>query len=255
MSDDHRADRLDELFRLARLGEPGRVCGMDGGLVEIPLRRSLRRFARAVDVEVSVQETLARMCDVAHDSSPGLEGERRLAQSRISGWRGMWLCKETRRSAIDLFVDLGKLEICGRRSIPNPAIPPWPGRSMTASNACLLSPLSVLAARLEGDCLPDRVLAEGLRMRLNTFLQNIVRARKSLEKCLEGRGVRLRETPLSLPTSRKTCSSTRGGFGLPGKRNSRGRVRPSPALAGSAAGRPRSAVRKTVQLRQGLSFE
>jgi len=37
------------------------------------------------------------------------------------------------------------------------------------------------------------VLAERLRMRLNTFLQNIVRARRSMEKCLEGRGVRLEE--------------------------------------------------------------
>ncbi|NWG12555.1 MAG: VWA domain-containing protein, partial [Acidobacteria bacterium] len=54
-------------------------------------------------------------------------------------------------------------------------------------------PRLALAARLDSDGLPDRELAERLRMRLNTFLQNIVRARRGMERCLEGRGVRLKE--------------------------------------------------------------
>jgi DNA-directed RNA polymerase specialized sigma24 family protein len=55
-------------------------------------------------------------------------------------------------------------------------------------------PRAALAARLEsggGD--PDRALAETLGMRLNTFLQNVTRARRLLTECLERRGIRLEE--------------------------------------------------------------
>ena len=38
---------------------------------------------------------------------------------------------------------------------------------------------------------PDETLAAGLRMRRNTFLQNITRARKLLAACLERHGVDL----------------------------------------------------------------
>ena len=48
-----------------------------------------------------------------------------------------------------------------------------------------------MLARLKG--LDDRTLAAELDMRVNTFLQNIVRARRLLRKCLEGKGVRLEE--------------------------------------------------------------
>ena len=62
MTDEDRADRLDELFLLARSGEPDAFAEWMG-MVEIPLRRRLRRFARAVDVEahvvVAAQDCLA----------------------------------------------------------------------------------------------------------------------------------------------------------------------------------------------------
>lgn len=192
MTDEDRADRLDELFLLARSGEPDAFAEWMG-MVEIPLRRSLRRFARAVDVEVVVQETLARMWLVASDPQRVLEGRDASLKFAFRVARNVAL-EETRRWRLDRFVDLGKLE-----DLPEGSIDPEPGDPALARAIadCFRrlpgKPRSALAARLEGDCLPDRVLAEGLRMRLNTFLQNIVRARKSLEKCLEGRGVRLRE--------------------------------------------------------------
>jgi DNA-directed RNA polymerase specialized sigma24 family protein len=36
---------------------------------------------------------------------------------------------------------------------------------------------------------PDRALAEQARMRLNTFLQNVSRARRQIARCLERKGV------------------------------------------------------------------
>jgi len=39
---------------------------------------------------------------------------------------------------------------------------------------------------------PDAGLAASVRMPVNTFFQNIVRARRALRKCLEGRGVSMK---------------------------------------------------------------
>jgi RNA polymerase sigma-70 factor (ECF subfamily) len=54
-------------------------------------------------------------------------------------------------------------------------------------------PKAAIGARVQDGHLPDRSLAEGLRMKLNTFLQNIVRARKLIAECLERHGIRLEE--------------------------------------------------------------
>jgi RNA polymerase sigma-70 factor (ECF subfamily) len=51
-------------------------------------------------------------------------------------------------------------------------------------------PAAALAARLE-EILPDRELATRLGMQLNTFLQNVGRARKLLAECLQKQGVAL----------------------------------------------------------------
>ena len=66
MTDEHRANPLEDAFQLARSGNPEAFAECMG-MAEIPLRRSLRRFARAVDVEVVVQETLLRMWLLAND--------------------------------------------------------------------------------------------------------------------------------------------------------------------------------------------
>ena len=140
MTDEDRADRLDESFLLARSGEPDAFAEWMG-MVEIPLRRSLRRFARAVDVEVVVQETFVRMWLVANDPQRILEGRDASLKFAFRVARNVAL-EEIRRCRLDRFVDLGHAgRPAGRQlSIPNPAIPPWPGRLLTASDACLLSP-------------------------------------------------------------------------------------------------------------------
>ncbi len=53
-------------------------------------------------------------------------------------------------------------------------------------------PARALAARLSAaGGASDEVLAEHLSMRVNTFLQNVTRARGLLAKCLEALGIHL----------------------------------------------------------------
>jgi DNA-directed RNA polymerase specialized sigma24 family protein len=51
-------------------------------------------------------------------------------------------------------------------------------------------PKTALNARFQDGHMLDRDLAQRARMKLNTFLRNIVRARKLMAECLERRGVR-----------------------------------------------------------------
>jgi DNA-directed RNA polymerase specialized sigma24 family protein len=192
MTEDGRADRLDSLFLLARSGEPDAFAEWMG-MVEIPIRRSLRRFVRAVDIETAVQETLARMWLVASDPERVLEGRNASLKFAFRVARNVAL-EEIRRYRHDRFVDLDELQDLPEGSLdPHPCDPALARAIAECLESLPDQPRKALTARLDNDCLPDRALAEHLRMKLNTFLQNIVRARRSLEKCLEGRGVRLEE--------------------------------------------------------------
>jgi hypothetical protein len=65
-----------------------------------------------------------------------------------------------------------RIEECSRR------LPRQPGRALTSRLA-------------SGGIQSDEVLAKELRMRRNTFLQNITRARKLVAECLERHGIDL----------------------------------------------------------------
>jgi RNA polymerase sigma-70 factor (ECF subfamily) len=54
-------------------------------------------------------------------------------------------------------------------------------------------PALALRQRLDHPGEPDLALAEAVKMKLNTFLQNFTRARKLLAECLERHGVHLAE--------------------------------------------------------------
>jgi DNA-directed RNA polymerase specialized sigma24 family protein len=192
VSDDHRAGRLDELFALARPGGAEAFAEWMG-TIEIPLRSSLRRFARAVDVEVVMQETFIRMWLVANDHARVLEGPDASLKFAFRVARNVAL-EEVRRNQLGRLVDLDDLQNLPEGSYdPEPCDPALARAIADCFRRLPDKPRQALGARLDDDCLPDRVLAERLRMRLNTFLQNIVRARKSMGKCLEGRGVRVEE--------------------------------------------------------------
>jgi RNA polymerase sigma-70 factor (ECF subfamily) len=160
---------------------------------EARLRASLARFATRVDTEAVVQETLLRIWQLAPRHRP--DG------------RPNSLLRLAIRIARNLAVD----EV--RRKRPLPTADPelealgnanpegWQGpdpllRRVIAECLERLTgkPRLALVARLsDGGAEPDTRLASRLGMRVNTFLQNITRARRQLARCLEQHGVDLME--------------------------------------------------------------
>jgi len=183
---------IDATFARARHGDHEGFAGWVRA-VERPLRSSLRSFARQVDVEAVVQEGLTRMWVLA--PRVALEGENASLRYALRLVRNLAL-REIERSGRFEPLDPGEPgENPGPAVQPEP--PPDPGLRRAIFD-CIgrlsRKPADALAARLRGDGVePDRVLAERLGMTLNTFLQNIVRARRSLAECLESKGISTRE--------------------------------------------------------------
>jgi DNA-directed RNA polymerase specialized sigma24 family protein len=191
-ADEHHEDQLEKLFQLARLGDRGAFAQWMG-MVEIPLRHSLHRFARAVDVEAVVQETLLRMWFLALDPQRGLEGSHASLKYAFAVGRIVAL-EEMRRYRQDRFVELDVLENLPEGRInPDPPDPALARKLQDCMERLPRRPREALWARVHDGRLPDRQLAAALRMKANTFFQNIVRARRLLRECLERRGVRLEE--------------------------------------------------------------
>jgi DNA-directed RNA polymerase specialized sigma24 family protein len=185
-------DRVDEAFRRARLGDR-EAFAVWMGMVEILLRRSLQRFARAVDVEVVVQETLLRMWLLASDPDRELSGHHASLKFAFRVGRNVAL-EEMRKYRQDRWVDLDGLDELPEGQVkshsPDPAL-------RRAVHDCLdrlpAQPRTALSARVHDGDRPDRELAVRVRMKTNTFLQNVVRARKLVRDCLEKRGILLAE--------------------------------------------------------------
>ncbi len=192
MADTQISNRQEEAFRLARRGYTEAFAEWMG-MVEIPLRRSLRRFAREVDVEVVVQETLLRMWIVACDNGRALEGENASIKFAFRVARNVAF-EEIRRNRRDIHLDPEDFDRLPEGVI-DPDLPDPALRRVIAG--CLerlpKQPRNAMGARIRNGELPDRELAGSLRMKLNTFLQNIVRARRLMAACLEKQGVHLEE--------------------------------------------------------------
>jgi RNA polymerase sigma-70 factor (ECF subfamily) len=154
----------------------------------MPLRSSLRRFAPSVDTEAVMQETLLRVWQAA-------------PRCEVDGRPNSLL-----RFAIRIARNLALSEI--RRqggpsadpSDPDPDEIPDPNLTLPDPllrrriRDCLgrlpAKPAQAIRARLDGAGLhPDKRLAEKLGMTLNTFLQNVTRARRLLAQCLQGFGI------------------------------------------------------------------
>lgn len=160
---------------------------------ERPLRLSLRRFAAAVDTESIVQETLLRIWQVANRCEPDGKPNGLLRLALRIG-RNLAVDELRRRrselpaagSSDDAWDDADPVE---------PAVLPDP-LLRRQIRLCLErlagAPRRALLLRIaNAGGAPDRVLAEQARMRLNTFLQNVSRARRLLARCLERSGVSL----------------------------------------------------------------
>jgi len=184
---------IDELFAQVRDGNSVAFAEW-AGRVERPVRLSVMRYARAVDLEVVVQDCLLRMWLLA-TSPRELEGENASLRMAIAVARNV-AREELRRTRRDVHAPLEDVENALEVMVePSPAPDPGlarairecleklPGRSRTA-----------LLKRIEhGATQPDCDLAASLGLKLNTFLQHIVRARKRMAECLARKGVEMLE--------------------------------------------------------------
>jgi len=187
------ATEIDTLFARVKTGdhEAFRVWM---GRVERPIRLGLRRFAQAVDVEAIVQETLLQMWLVATRRLRGLEGPDASLRFAIGVARNL-ARSEARR--------MGRERHLPPEEMPDAPVDPVP-TSDPGLAAAILDCMTRLTAKLRqvlqaritrGPFQPDREIADSLGMKLNTFLQYIVRSRQQMRKCLEGKGVPLSEIP------------------------------------------------------------
>jgi RNA polymerase sigma-70 factor (ECF subfamily) len=158
---------------------------------ECRLRLSLRSFAQHVDVEAMTQEALLRVWQVAPRFEPDgrPDGLLRLA---IRTARNLAISEVRRRkpSSLDpsLIESVMRLEDV---AIPQVETDPLLREALKRCHEKLpTKQRSVLACRMESaGGQPDRDLADGLGMTLNTFLQNFSRARRLLVECLRKVGI------------------------------------------------------------------
>jgi RNA polymerase sigma-70 factor (ECF subfamily) len=152
---------------------------------EAPIRDSLRSFAASVDVEAVLQEALLRVWQVAPRFEPdgkpngllrlGVRMARNLAVSEVRRTRAKPLADE----------DLERAAEAREPDEPDPML----RRAIATCHEKLPDkPRQAIDARVTGGA-PDADLAATLGMRLNTFLQNVTRARRLLAECLKKHGV------------------------------------------------------------------
>lgn len=157
---------------------------------ERPIRLTLRRFAACVDTECVVQETLLRIWQVAPRHRP--DGKpNSLLRLAVRVARNLAI-DEARRWCPEVAIAPGDGPD-GIDEIPDPGPPPDPilrERILECLRRLPRRPSEALLARLRvAGRASDHDLAEGLRMTLNTFLQNVTRARRLLADCLRQRGI------------------------------------------------------------------
>jgi RNA polymerase sigma factor (sigma-70 family) len=152
---------------------------------ELDVRRALRPFAVSVDVEAVVQEAFLRAWQFAPRVTPDGRGNS-LVRFVMRAARNLAI-SEVRRKKEELPGDLRPEDAPVDADVTDPLL-----RQLIADCFEKLpnQPSVAIRMRLESaGSNPDLELAEKCGMRLNTFLQNVTRARKLLAECLERRGV------------------------------------------------------------------
>ncbi|HEY4182191.1 MAG TPA: RNA polymerase sigma factor [Kofleriaceae bacterium] len=182
-----------DIYRSAIVAGDTHAFGQWMAGCEETIRLSLRSFARVVDVEAVLQESLLRVWQVVPRFVPdGRDnGLLRLAIriSRNLAVSELRKVKATPASSEDIEAALAD-------DVPAPQEPDPLLRDAIADCREKLpdKPRAALDARLQaagGD--DDSDIAQSLGMKLNTFLQNFTRARKFLADCLGKRGITIEE--------------------------------------------------------------
>lgn len=154
-------------------------------VAEPRVRGSLASFARVVDVEAVLQEALVRVWQVAPRFTPDGQPDSLIRFAvRIARNLAVSELRRTKARAIEV-EDLDE----GVTLVPAPD-PMLRQAIVECRDKLPTKPRMVLDARLEAaGGRDDAELADGLGMRLNTFLQNFTRARQLLAECLGKRGI------------------------------------------------------------------
>ena len=151
------------------------------------LRASLRSFAERIDVEAVLQEALVRVWQVAPRFVPDGEphGLLRLA-IRIARNLAVSMLRQRRLEPVEIErLERLAIETDSFAAAPDRfGDPLLRGAIQECRDRLPEKPALALTARLESEgAEPDARVAERLRMRANTFLQNVVRARRFLADC------------------------------------------------------------------------
>lgn len=153
------------------------------------VRASLHSFAARLDTEAVLQEALLRTWQVAPRFQPDGRPDG-LVRLSVRIARNLAV-SELRRARVDP-VEVEQLERLAEAQGEGPALPdPLLRRLIERCRALLPErPALALAARLRAaGGQSDHELAQETGMSLNTFLQNVGRARRALAECLERQGV------------------------------------------------------------------
>jgi RNA polymerase sigma-70 factor (ECF subfamily) len=188
---------LDRHLPAIAAGDPDAFARWVAG-AEPRIRDSLSSFAAAVDAEAVVQEALLRVWQVTPRFRPDgrPNGLVRLAV-RIARNLAVSDLRAHGRSVPGDDAELARLlDTLAASEIPE-GPDPFLRRLIEACREALArQPLAALEARLGASGTePDAALAARLHMRLNTFLQNVTRARKALAECLKRGGVDVEALP------------------------------------------------------------
>jgi RNA polymerase sigma-70 factor (ECF subfamily) len=175
---------------------PGIVAGESSAYAawlagaEPRIRASLGRFAEHVDTEAVLQETLLRVWQVAPRLHPDGDANALLRLGvRIA--RNLAVSEIRRQRIRPAVLDDAPHESLASAEQPRAPDPLLRRIIALCREQLPAKPAQALMLRLQEVGRPDRDLAAAAGMKLNTFLQNVTRARKLLADCLARNGVDL----------------------------------------------------------------
>jgi RNA polymerase sigma-70 factor (ECF subfamily) len=180
-----------EVSQLARISAGDAAAfGQWASSVESSLRLTLRPFAALCDTEAVMQEALLRVWQVAprfvHDGKPNA-----LLRFAVTTARNVAMSELRKTSATPTELDALHRALEAQGGVAPRTPDPHLREALARCRAKLpAQPGAALTARIERAD-DDHALAASVRMTLNTFLQNVTRARKFLAECLKKAGVDL----------------------------------------------------------------
>jgi DNA-directed RNA polymerase specialized sigma24 family protein len=184
---------IDEAQQLAQIAAGDSLAfGRWVAGVELPLRLSLKSFAAVLDTEAVLQEALLRVWQVAPRFVP--DGRpNALLRFAVTTTRNVAISELRRTPPPREALDALEYQLAADAQVSPMAPDPLLRAAIIECREKLpKQPKSALEQRLSsGGVDDDPVLAERVGMKLNTFLQNVTRARKLLAECLGKRGIDL----------------------------------------------------------------